>query len=157
MSLNSRYRAPLKKDRHVGIGAMQRRAARINVRAGCAYARARARDDNYHALPSTSNLWRSTRATASLLWGKKKQESGVRRAKGDAERENKNAPVLTSRHNTPRIYVYSPCTRSLYRHDDFTNIRLHPGPLFLLGLTSPPPTVSLPFSLRALCNANLAQ
>lgn len=120
-------------------------------------ARARARDDNYHALPSTSNLWRSTRATASLLWGKKKQESGVRRAKGDAERENKNAPVLTSRHNTPRIYVYSPCTRSLYRHDDFTNIRLHPGPLFLLGLTSPPPTVSLPFSLRALCNANLAQ
>lgn len=36
--------------------AMQRRAARINVRAGRARARARAYDDNYHALPSTGNL-----------------------------------------------------------------------------------------------------
>lgn len=50
-------------------------------------ARARAQDDNYHALPSTGNLWRSTRATASLLWGKTKRESGLKRGtgKGDGE------------------------------------------------------------------------
>lgn len=123
-------------------------------------ARARAQDDNYHALPSTGNLWRSTRATASLLWGKTKRENGLKRGRGtekgrgqgEREREErkerekkKNAPVLTSRHGTPRIRAI----RSLHRHGDFRNTRFLLGPYLILHRCHLVP-------LLALCNVNLA-
>jgi len=98
-------------------------------------ARARARDDNYHGLPSTGNLWRSTRATASLLWGKKKRENDAREGRRETRRVREEectcinfAPWHAAHTRSLAVRVI----RSLYRHADFRNTGLCLGPPFLL-------------------------
>lgn len=154
LGLNRHYRTRAKK------GETCSDLQRGSTCAPVALARARARDDNYHGLPSTGNLWRSTRATASLLWGKKKRENGVREGRRETRRvreEECTCINFAPWHAAHTRLLAMRVVRSLYRHADFRNTGLHSGPPFpldpILLLPSVWQSVSLP--LRALCNINL--
>lgn len=129
LGLNRHYRALAKKERFAPTTCSEDQRARSCLRA---------RDDNYHGLPSTGNLWRSTRATASLLWGKKKRENDAREGRRETRRVKEEectcinfAPWHAAHTRSLAVRVI----RSLYRHADFRNTRLCSGPPFMLRWT----------------------
>lgn len=100
---------------------------------------------------SSGNLWRSSRATASLLWLSEAAGRGaVNRGANEREREEgRTACILTSRHAACTRTSFIPsgyCLRSLRRRSDFRNTGLRPRKpdtfiSLLAALPSlPPPT-----------------
>lgn len=139
LDLNRCYRAPAKKDRPALAACSEDQRARQ-----VALARARARARAMIIIMGCPAPAIFEGRPAPLLPYCEARRSGrmarERSGEGRGEWEKKNAPVLTSRHSTPRICVYSSCVmRSLYRHADFRNTGFRSDPLFL-----PDPILFLP-------------